>query len=502
MTKLIKGRYEPLEVVGRGGQGEVVRALDHRHRRHVVLKMRTVGSADEREALLSEARTLLTLKPHPGLPFVREDFFVGRRYYIVMDWVEGKGLDSLLREQGDPGLPLSTALRYLAQAADALDRLHAYDPPIVHQDVKPANLILTPEGRVVLVDFGIATPKAARGRPPMGTRGYAAPELAAGPPTPAADIYGLAATAFALLSGSPPEAVRPGSDGIPRALAGAIERTIRKGLSNDPKRRHGSASEFVEELRQWLDASPRTSAGALRATKAEGRPEAEGEAPARRGEPIRLMLVDDHPVWREAVRGVLERDGFGTVVAEASDGPEAIELAPKAKPHVVVMDLHLPSMSGVEITRRVLDACGPVKVLMMSASGEEPDVLEALKAGASGYLLKNSSSAEVADAVRRVFRGEPVFSPSLASLVLQEFRRLATRDPGRRGLVARENDVLKLMAKGDDQREIARKLSVPLSTVRSQVKSIHAKLQVRPAARKKAAAQGRRRLDRDADAKR
>ncbi|MDP8970279.1 MAG: protein kinase, partial [Actinomycetota bacterium] len=256
MTELIRDRYQPLEEVGRGGQGQVLRALDHLHNRQVALKVRRVDGQAERRALLAEARTLLSLEPHAGLPQVREDFFAGDCYYLVMDWVEGKSLQQLLDERGDPGLGLSTVLGYLDQVAPALDHLHAHEPPIVHQDVKPANLILDVKGRVVLVDFGISTPSGHAHRRPLGTVGYVAPEILAGrPATPATDVYGLAVTAFALLTGSPPQGDRPAWQGLRPTEASAVERAIRRGLSTDPSQRPGSAGELVERLRAWLEPS-------------------------------------------------------------------------------------------------------------------------------------------------------------------------------------------------------------------------------------------------------
>lgn len=205
----------------------------------------------------------------------------------------------------------------------------------------------------------------------------------------------------------------------------------------------------------------------------EPRPSVEGD-----GEPIRVMVVDDHPVWRDGVRADLERDGMAVVVAEAADGGEAIDRARDSMPEVVVMDLKLPTVTGAEATRRIVEESPHVKVLVLSASGEEADVLEAVKAGASGYLLKSATSAEVVDAVRRVNRGEPVFTPSLAGLVLDEFRKLAGREPGEPGLTARENEVLKLVAKGYTYREIAQKLYISVKTVQNHVQNILAKLQM------------------------
>ena len=194
---------------------------------------------------------------------------------------------------------------------------------------------------------------------------------------------------------------------------------------------------------------------------------------------IRVLVVDDHPVWRNGVRSDLEGSGRVEVVGEASDGGEAIERAREVMPDVVLMDLQLPQVSGVDATRAIIEESPHIRVLVLSASAEESDVLEAVKAGAAGYLLKSSSSDDVIDAVVRVRDGEPVFTPSLAGLVLSEFRRIATNDPTEPALTARENEVLKLVAKGYTYREIGEKLFISTKTVQNHVQNILTKLQLK-----------------------
>ena len=200
-------------------------------------------------------------------------------------------------------------------------------------------------------------------------------------------------------------------------------------------------------------------------------------------ERLTVVLVDDHPVWRDGVRADLAASGLAEVVGEASDGGEGIEVALEHMPDVVLMDLQLPTVSGVEATRRIVEGAPHVKVLVLSASAEEEHVLEAVKAGASGYLLKSSTSAELIDAVRRVRSGEPVFTPSLAGLVLDEFRRVAsggaTASTDEPQLTPRENEVLKLVAKGYTYREIGEKLFISTKTVQNHVQNILTKLQLR-----------------------
>src|SRR3954464_13328727 len=246
---LFRERYEVLATVGAGGEAQIVKALDRQHGRFVALKVRPVRDESAREELLGEARVLLALPPHPALPLVREDFFDGDTYVVAMDWVDGTDLATLLAERGRPGLPASGVLAYLAQAAEALTHLHAQSPPVLHGDVKPGNLILTRGGRVKLVDFGLSSaPNVPLRR--AGTPGYRAPELAAGAhPSRASDIYALAATAFALLTGAAPAGVLPSWEGIEPAQAEQLEAAIRLGMATDPARRPQSAGELVERLR-------------------------------------------------------------------------------------------------------------------------------------------------------------------------------------------------------------------------------------------------------------
>src|SRR5918997_5009551 len=237
MLTLFKERYEVLATSASGGEAQIVKALYRQHGRFVALKIRPVRDEAAREELLGEARVLLALAPHPALPLVREDFFDRDDYVVAMDWVEGTDLATLLAENGRPGLASSSVLAYLAQAAEALTHLHSQSPPVIHGDVKPGNLILTTGGRIKLVDFGLSSaPKVPRVR--AGTPGYRAPELAVGAaPSRASDVYALAATAFALLTGSAPAGGPPGRGGFDAEQAEQLEAAIRLGMATDPERR-------------------------------------------------------------------------------------------------------------------------------------------------------------------------------------------------------------------------------------------------------------------------
>jgi serine/threonine protein kinase/WD40 repeat protein/energy-coupling factor transporter ATP-binding protein EcfA2 len=255
---LLKGRYELLEALGSGGEARVMKALDHQLDRMVALKMRPVDVNGDRDDLLREAKLLLELTPHPSLPLVREDFFEGDEYVIVMDWVDGIDLARLLRQKGTPGLGVSNVLSYLAETAEALTFLHTQEPPIIHGDVKPANMILTRGGHVKLVDFGLSS-TVGKGGQRQGTVGFRAPELATGAPlSRASDVYALAATAFALLTGAPPKwGVQPTWTGLDASQTAQFETAISAGLAADPSRRPATPGELVEHLRVgWASTLP------------------------------------------------------------------------------------------------------------------------------------------------------------------------------------------------------------------------------------------------------
>jgi DNA-binding NarL/FixJ family response regulator len=192
---------------------------------------------------------------------------------------------------------------------------------------------------------------------------------------------------------------------------------------------------------------------------------------------VRVMVVDDHPMWRDGVARDLVEAGY-QVTAVAGEGAQALRIAAAASPEVVVLDLQLPDMSGVEVIRGLIGMLPGVRILMLSASGEQQDVLDAVKAGAVGYLLKSAGRQEFLDAVRRTAEGDPVFTPGLAGLVLGEYRRLAAMPADKPLLTERETEVLRLVAKGLSYRQIAERLVISPRTVQNHVQNTLGKLQL------------------------
>ncbi|ONI82176.1 DNA-binding response regulator [Saccharothrix sp. ALI-22-I] len=193
---------------------------------------------------------------------------------------------------------------------------------------------------------------------------------------------------------------------------------------------------------------------------------------------VSVMVVDDHPLWRDGVARDLAERGF-EVVATAGDAASAVRIARAVRPDVVLMDLNLGETTGVEATTVITGSLSGTRVLVLSASGEHSDVLEAVKAGASGYLVKSASAEELVEAVNRTAAGDAVFTAGLAGLVLGEYRRMAaTPDDDKPQLTERETEVLRLVAKGLTARQIANRLVISHRTVENHVQSTLRKLQL------------------------
>lgn len=196
---------------------------------------------------------------------------------------------------------------------------------------------------------------------------------------------------------------------------------------------------------------------------------------------IRVLIADDHALFRRGLIMVLESEEGMEVVAEAVDGEEAVAKAEELAPDVVLMDVRMPKMSGIEAARAISEVDPAAKILMLTVSDDEDDLYDAIKSGANGYLLKEISIEEVADAVRAVVAGQSLISPSMASKLLTEFTSLAKRADERHTvpsprLTDRELEVLKLVAQGMSNRQIAGELYISENTVKNHVRNILEKL--------------------------
>ena len=210
-------------------------------------------------------------------------------------------------------------------------------------------------------------------------------------------------------------------------------------------------------------------------------PVSEGQREPKGLDELRVLVVDDHDLFRTGIRNLLEEQGVN-VVGEASDGEAAIRLAPNLAPDVIIMDLNMPGAGGVATTRRLASLAPLSRVVVLTISADDDDVMNAVLAGACGYLLKDSSIQELIAGIRAAAAGESLISPQIAAKVLQQLRSqskdVEAAETIRAELSDRELEVLKLIANGKDNAQIARELYISPKTVKNHISNILMKLQI------------------------
>jgi DNA-binding NarL/FixJ family response regulator len=208
-----------------------------------------------------------------------------------------------------------------------------------------------------------------------------------------------------------------------------------------------------------------------------------GSDQPQKPESLRVVICDDHALFRRGLEMVLEDEPDIEVVGEATDGIQAVEKAQELMPDVILMDVRMPNRSGIEATQQIKELLPHVKILVLTISDDEADLYESIKAGATGYLLKEISTDEVADAIRSVWAGHSRISPAMASKLLTEFQAMTKRADDRQQiapprLTERELEVLRLVAKGLNNRDIAKNLFISENTVKNHIRNILEKLQL------------------------
>jgi DNA-binding NarL/FixJ family response regulator len=196
-------------------------------------------------------------------------------------------------------------------------------------------------------------------------------------------------------------------------------------------------------------------------------------------EPLRLLLVDDHPAFREGIRTLLAGVDDLRVIGEAADGVEAIRVADELQPDVVLLDLHMPGMNGIDVTRQMVQTSPHIAVLVLTMFEDDDSVFAAIRAGALGYLLKGANRNAIVHAVRAVGSGHAIYSPAIGSRIIRYFSQASPESPGAfPQLTGREREVLDLIAAGHNNGTIARTLSLSPKTVQNHISNIFSKLRV------------------------
>lgn len=498
---LIKGRYQLGRLIGGGGMGMVYIGTDILTGETVAIKQlrgELTGNMPEIvERFLREGEALRRLN-HPNIVKVLATSDEGNQHYIVMEYVGGGSLADLLIKQ--PQLPFERVVSIGLELSDALSRAHHLH--ILHRDIKPANILLAEDGTPRLTDFGLARighlPSLTEAGSILGTFHYLSPETVENlEVNERSDIWSFGVVLYEMLTGRLPfdgetpfeviwaiktqplplmENLR---GGIPPSLASLVRRMLRK---DSPARvasvrQVGVELETIQkELRTKITHVDKAASGAV--------------SPAARPPKIRVLIVDDHAVVRQGLRMFIDLQDDMEVVGEGTNGTEAIDLAGKLCPDIVLLDLVMPKMDGVEATSRIKATCPAARVIILTSFGEDDKVFPAIRAGAQGYLLKDIRPNELVQAVREAYQGKTQLHPAIAQKLMAMVAGNSQSEGKRAPLQAesdlpdvvlskltkRELGILRLIAAGKNNREIAESMVLSEKTVKTHVSSILSKL--------------------------
>jgi DNA-binding NarL/FixJ family response regulator/serine/threonine protein kinase len=504
--------YELRELAGTGGFGEVYHAYQVSIGREVAIKVILPDYANHPDFVRrfeAEAHRIAQLE-HPHIVPLYDYWRESGGAYLVMRWLPGNLRGALKR--GSWAMPAVS--RLLEQIGGALTAAHRQN--IVHRDLKPDNILLDMYANAYLADFGIA--KDLGGTNPMvttqpgvllGSLAYLSPEQARGAQiTPQADIYSLGIVLYELLIGEHPFQGSVAADLIVSQLHDPLpslrarrpdlpvelDDLIRRATSKTPSERYPDVSSMVEAFRRTLggyEIPYRTGGIPVALTSSTSIPRA---VPAKSADEAtlveaggslnqkrrRILIADDHVVFRDGLRVLLDSVADLEVVGEAATGEAVIEAATQSQPDVILMDIKLPGINGIEATRRIIKSSPQIHILIITMFEDDDSVFAALQAGARGYLLKGADRAEILRAIRAIASGEAIFGQEIAQRVIHNLTepRTAAQPQHMTELTDRERGILNLIVQGYDDAEIAEYLDLSLKTIRKHVSSILSKLQV------------------------
>lgn len=420
---LINDRYQIGAIIGGGSMGNVYSGTDLLTGETVAIKQLrvelTASYPQMVERFLREGEALRLLN-HPNIVKILATADEGREHFIIMEYVSGGSLADLLMQQ--PQLSIDQVVSIGLELSDALSRAHHLH--ILHRDIKPANILLAADKTPRLTDFGLARigemPGLTETGSILGTFFYLSPEAVENREVnERSDIWSFGVVLYEMLTGrvpftgdSPFEvvwAIKNQSlpilenlrSGIPPALANLIRRMLRK----DNPARVDSARQVgveLENIQKELAA----------------RDEAAGGSPSAPTK-IRVLIADDHAVVRQGLRMFIDLQEDMEVVAEGTNGAEAIQLAAQYQPDIVLLDLVMPLIDGVDATTQIKTLCPSARVLILTSFGESSKVVPAIRAGAQGYLLKDIRPDDLVQAVREAYQGKTQLHPDIAQKLIE-----------------------------------------------------------------------------------
>ncbi|MDA1188523.1 MAG: protein kinase [Chloroflexi bacterium] len=434
-------RYEVLELIGQGGTCSVYKANDPKLGRDVALKVlppeRTSSEAFI-ERFRREARAVARLS-HPNILKVHDYGEDGEFAFLVTELVPG----GTLYLQLGRAFTIEEMLKIVTPLADALD--YAHGEGIVHSDLKPSNVLLDGANRPILGDFGLvrllkSSTYASSETSVFGTPEYMAPEVVLGePPVPASDIYALGVLVYEMLLTRPPfigetrvatatahvkQALEfPKPDRVLHipALDKQVQQAIVKALHKQPNQRYEKASDFVAALSKATGTVEKPRSNLVQFPSAH----VKAHDNLSDSERIKVFLVEDHAFVLDALKLLIEDEDSLLLVGEATSAEAALEKIDEIKPEVMVMDITLPGMNGIEATRKVKTLWPEIHVLMLSGYGEQY-IADAIAAGADGYIMKTADTGQVVKAIHEVYEGGSPIDLNLAKSLFKKVAETTT----------------------------------------------------------------------------
>jgi serine/threonine protein kinase/DNA-binding CsgD family transcriptional regulator len=494
----LNGRYRLDTMIGEGSTAIVYRAHDLKLERDVAVKVLLTHVHDTtRKRFQREALAAAKLN-HANIMNIYDVGEDDKNQYLVVELIDGRPLHALIPASWQQVCELGQ------QICNALDYAHRIG--LIHRDIKPANIYITQGGQVKIMDFGLAIPRTGQDKrltamgTIIGTPAYLSPEQAQGLKLdPRTDIYSLGIVLYELLTGQLPfdaddigsillqqvkkEALPPSKlvPDVPLQLENVILKALEKkrearfetagamarALLDVLRGEDSSTAQFENQVGEDIstqEADHTTNAGVLETLEAN-----------KLTPTIRIVLADDHSLTRKSLAYFLDDIQGFAVVGQASDGQQAFDLIGTQKPDVILLDLNMPGTSGMAILPRIRSEYPTVKVLVLTGRDEQTYIMEALRAGANGYVLKTSSEEDLAQSIREVMTGRLILGRGVAERVVEY---LMERETSETPLNGTEHDILTCIAAGFDNAETGRRLGLTEAEVAQYAIKIVEKMHV------------------------